>query len=474
VSRRRFKIKPGLAAEILLAVAVAGFAAYLALRPSAPEIPQPANLDKLDPQLRDYLQQKIGWTREKPRHSERHSTLGLVYAANGLWNEARLSFENAARLNPREPLAWLYVGLAIQETGDAAAAMNAFRETTLRFPEFAPGFYRLGNALLRAGETAPASSAFERLTALAPREWRGYAGLGEARLRSGQPAEAVKLLEKAVSLDSRARTAHHLLGQAYQALGRKDDAELELALGRNPTDGPMPDTWSGMAAEHIHLLQSEIQMAGELADEGHPREAIEILAKAFVEHPDNVSLMNQLAIILIKSGQPNKAYAVLEQALQKDPRSVPALVTLSFCYEKLEKHDKSLAVAEQAIALAPNIAQPHIAKANTLLAMERDDEALAALDTALRADPQNAGILIQMGDVLWRNLNRLNDAKERYLSARTLDPVSAPLHARLADLQLQLGEITEARATINRLRRIAPELPDLTILDGRLQKLESK
>ena len=183
-------------------------------------VPVPGDLALLDPQLRAYLQTRITWVQEKPRDVRRQATLGIAYAANGVWEQARDTFRNVERLDPNQPLAFMYVAIATEELGDLKEALRLYRELTVRFPDFAPGYYRLGDASLRAGEVAQAELAFERLTALAPQEWRGYAGLGDVKLRRGEYVEATKDLEQAVRLSPEQRIAHHLLGLAYRGLGR--------------------------------------------------------------------------------------------------------------------------------------------------------------------------------------------------------------------------------------------------------------
>jgi len=368
----------------------------------------------------------------------------------------------------------MYVGVAAQELGELNQAVEIFRELISKFPSFPQGYYRLGAVLPRTGALDEAETAFRRLIELAPDEWRGFAGLGEVELRKGRPAEAAQHLERAVQLDFNAKTAHHLLGQAYRSLGRPDDAELVLQLGRNASDSPMLDEWSRTAYQHTKLLQDQIQMANEFWEEGHPEKAVEILAKAFVYQPDNLSLMNQLAIALNRSEQPHKARTILQRALQIDDHFVPALITLSLVQQKLNESAPALATAERAIALAPNIAQCHVAKANALLALEHDEEAIAALETARRIDPQNAEIPMQIADILWRNLNRPLEAKQHYEAARKLDPIFAPIYVRLADLNLQLGNASEARQAIAKLRRVAPNLPELSLLEERLRKFTEK
>src|SRR5437868_3331528 len=60
---------------------------YISLQ--IPTAPQP---EKLEPQLRAFLAEKVERVKNAPGNFERHSVLGLAYASNGLWTEAGLSF----------------------------------------------------------------------------------------------------------------------------------------------------------------------------------------------------------------------------------------------------------------------------------------------------------------------------------------------------------------------------------------------
>ena len=438
------------------------------------EVPVPKDLDKLEPQLRNYVTQKIKWVRERPREMHRQATLGIIYAANSLWSEARLAFINAAKLNPKEPLARLYVAISTQESGDFNEALNMFRQITAEFPEFPQGYYRLGDALLRSGSVDEAEPAFQRLIALAPKEWRGYAGMGEVKLRKGDYAEAAKVLEKSLALDPGAKTAHHLLGQAYRGLGRLEDAGLELAIGVDQTRYPMEDDWSVTASQHMKLLQDQMDMANEYSSRGQPGKAVELLKEALASQQGNSSLVNALAIAYNRSGQPENARDLLLKVVQKEDRYLPAYITLSHSCSDLGRTNEALRYAERAIELGPNVAQTHLAKANALLTMEHDEQALAALEVALRCDPQNGEIQMEMGDVCLKNLNRSEPALEHYKQAARLNPALASVQVRLAQLYVERGDAGEAGAAVEHLRRISPANPALGILDERLRRLAGR
>ena len=434
------------------------------------EIPVPHDLDKLDPQLRSYIVEKVARVREKPADFQRHATLGMVYAANSLWNEALVAFQNAVQLNPGEPLARLYVGVSEQELGNNNEAMEMFRRITSQFPDFAPGFYRLGDVMLRSGRVDEAEPAFKRLVALVPREWRGYAGLGEIKLRKGEFSEAAKLLEQSVQLDPNAKLAHHLLGLAYRGLGRLEDARLEMSLGVNNKHYPMEDAWGATALQHMKLLPDLFQMAREYEEAGNPAAAVVILERARVYHPNDTGVMTHLAGAYQAAGQPQKARELLIEVIKRDDHNLAAFTTLAFCCVELELNEEALAHADRAVALDAVNTQAHRARANALLAMERDHEALAALETALRCDPRNAGIEIEIGDVYLSNLNRPAEALLRYKHAVQADSTLVAGHVRIAQMHIEQNQFDEARTAISMIRRLSPAHPALALLEEQMHQ----
>jgi tetratricopeptide (TPR) repeat protein len=424
-------------------------------------------LADLEPQLRDYVQEKVAWTKKDPRSADRQATLGLVYAANALWAEARLAFSNVVELSPKEPLGRLYLAVSTEELGDLPQASKQLQVLTARFPSFAPGFYRLGEVSLRLGSVDDAERAFNKLTVLAPTEWRGYAGLGDAKLCQGQNAQAAALLEKAIAIDPKAKNAHYLLGQAYRNLGRIEDATVELALGLNHASFPMPDGWSRLVPQHMKLLPDQFEMADDLGTTGRAPEAVKLLEDALVYHPDHVGLLNNLAIAFNRAGDPKKARVVLNRLLKLNDRYLPAYITLSYSCQALGQYDAALAAAGRALALAPKTAQAHLAKANAFLGMERDKDALAELEAAFADDPKNAEIQMEMGDVCWRNLRAPDEAFKHYVAATNLDLALAPVYVRLGDFYLTRGNSNAVQSVIQKLRRVAPDIPELPVLEQR-------
>jgi len=455
-----------LAAVIILSVAVTQHMGVW--RISAVDVPVPADLEKLDPQLRDYLRLQLKWVQQKPVDPARQATLGIVYAANLLWTEARLCFSNVTRIKPKEPLGHLYLAIATQETGDYPGALQIFRQTTKIFPDFAPGYDHLGTALLRAGNADEAGLAFQRLTELAPDEWRGYAGLGEVTLRQNKLAEAAQCLEKARAIEPKARMINHLLGLTYRGLGRKEEAEWELRVGLNAVQSPMPDAWGLAAHEHVRLLPQQIDLASDYLFEGHAAEVLRILSEAAKYHPENLTVLEYLGQAHRSLNQFVQARRTAEFMLSLNERSVSAHVLMADVCLDLELKDEALNHADRAVALEPDLARPYLVRADVMFALGRNKEGLLARQEALNRDPQNPLIAVDIGDALYRLLDNPQEAEKFYEQSVALNSALPLGYLRLAEAAIQLHQFDRAREAIAQARKLDPQAPELAELEARI------
>lgn len=466
--RSRITICAALAVATLVLLGVAIRHGYEGWRSPTLDVPVPTDLEKLDPQLRDYLLRHIKLLQQNTIDPNRQATLGIVYAANLLWAEARRCFSNVIRVNPKEPLGHLYLAVATQETGDYNGALELFRQTTKLFPSFAPGYDRLGTALLRAGHAEEAEPAFQRLTELAPDEWRGYAGLGEVRLRQNKLAEAAQFLEKARALDPKARMINHLLGLTYRGLGRKEEAEWELRVGLNAVQSPMPDAWGMLANEHVRLLPQQIDLASDYLSEGHPDEVLLVLSEAVKYHPDNLTVLEYWGQAHRGLNQFEQARRIAERMLSLNERSVSAHVLMADVCLDLDLKDEAMVHANRAVALEPDLARPYLVQADVLFAFGQIKEGLLARQAAFKRDPQNPLIAVDIGDALFHLLGNAQEADKFYQQAVALNSALPLGYLRLAETAIQLHQLDRARDAISLARRLDPQAPELAQIEARL------
>lgn len=465
---------PGLGARrwmwLFAGAGLLGLGIYWYRQPPALPVPVLERAEGLDPMVRHHVEEIRALVQARPRDPQARATLGIALAANGLWSDARQAFLDTVRQSPGEPLAYLYAAVALQETSDPAGALREFESVTQRFPDFAPGWYRVGEMKLRSGDLESAQAAFQRLRELAPREWRGPAGLGEIRFRQGRSADAIPLLESALTMDPSAKPALYLLGQAYRAVGRTNEARVAIAAGSGEARQPMPDPWGDAAPGHVRALPDLLVQADGLATGGRPDLAVRMLRQMLPYHATNASLLNQYAIALNRSGQADQALPVLESLLKRDPGAIPPRITRVYSLNLLGRPAEGEAEAREAIRLAPGLAQAYLALADALLAAEKDTAAVEALMDAVKRDPGNAEIPIELGEIWWRNLRNPTAAVKYLEQAIELNPASVRAYLLLGSLQLERGDRTAARHAADILRRLAPDLPERRELEQRLSQ----
>ena len=461
-----------LPAAILCVAAVSWFVSrtFLLPTPVPAQVPVPADLDKMEPQLQAYLKEQIRLAFKTPNDAGSQAQLGLVYAANQLWNEAAPAFSNASKLDPTQPLPLLYRGVACEELGQANQALLFYKETTKAHPDFPQGHWRLGDLALRRGDLGLARPAFEKLTSLAPGEWRGHAGLGHVFLREGNVSNAIAHLEKAVRIDPNAKSTHHLLGLAYQAAGRLREAERELRRGHDGLLFPMPDPWNVEAPKHIRLPQDISEAARQLLIQGDLQQAASLMATALTFRPNSLSLLLGLAEILLQGGKPESALQLLEKAQSIDSTHVPIFLIRSSALLELGKAGEALTNAENAVALMPETPKPLITQAQAFLALGRFQEALESLRKAHAADPKNVLIDVEMGDIHWRSLNDPETALASYRKALEKDPDLVEGHLRVAELSIQLGAERAATVALDAIKEIDPNNEAAITLKKKLQQ----
>ncbi|HVS09232.1 MAG TPA: tetratricopeptide repeat protein, partial [Planctomycetota bacterium] len=276
----------------------------------------PANPERLEPELAARIDASVRAVRARPVDARAHAELGLAYELARLWSEARASYASAARLDPSEPMWPCHEAIALQEAGDAPAALELLRRAGPRSPGSLALQCRLGTLALDDGDFAGAAEAFERAIAAHPRSSEAHAGLGDALLRQGDAHAALGPLKRALELDSSYALAHFLLGTALQRLGRDEEAAVELRLGARAVQRIPPDAWSARLAE-LDPAQA-LERARDLLAGGRAAEASEVL-EPFAAGSREPRLLANLALAKEAMGEPERARELLAQAERASP-----------------------------------------------------------------------------------------------------------------------------------------------------------
>lgn len=410
---------------------------------------------EIDAFIEEALAAPLAAARREPERGDLRGMLGLAYEANEMWVPAKQAFQNAAALDPEAPEWPFHVAIASYQMGESDEADAIVTELAARHPGFGPARYRHGLLLFERGEFARARDEFRATRSLAPPFHEALVSEAETELQLDDPERALELADRALAEDPELRRANHVRGLALRALGRKQEAERELALGAETERSYLTDQYARLLEGYRAGFSVQIGTAVSLLESGRAAEAVRLLEKLRGKKPTDLNLLNNLAVAYRGVQKPADAARILEQAHALDPKHFPTLINLSGCYWETEDYEAALEAANEGVSLVPANGQVHFAKGRALIALERREEARVALAEAARLDPNSVDVLGIHADNLMK-LYRFDEALGHWERVCEIAPDHLPGRYNLCRCQLQLGKLDDARVTYQALRRMAP------------------
>jgi arylsulfatase A-like enzyme/Flp pilus assembly protein TadD len=154
---------------------------------------------------------------------------GVAQARLKNFNEAIPPLRKAVAAQPDNGMGHYELGLALFETGDWKGAAPEFEAAAGRAPRWADAHFSLAAVYARIDRVPDAMAELDATLAITPDHYRANLLRGRILSLQGNPLGALTNLEKAVAVQPDSREAHLFLGQAYEQLGRIQDAQRERA-----------------------------------------------------------------------------------------------------------------------------------------------------------------------------------------------------------------------------------------------------
>ncbi|MEK6334903.1 MAG: tetratricopeptide repeat protein [Acidobacteriota bacterium] len=109
--------------------------------------------------------------RLSPADAETHFARGDRLQENEDYPSAKLEFERAVQLRPRDYFLWMVLGMARDSDGDQNGALIALRQSASLAPAYARPSWQLGNVLLRRGQLEEAFGELRKAAHGDPTVW---------------------------------------------------------------------------------------------------------------------------------------------------------------------------------------------------------------------------------------------------------------------------------------------------------------
>lgn len=173
-------------------------------------------------------------------------------------------------------------------------------------------------------------------------------------------------------------------------------------------------------------------------------EAEALYRQALVLVPERISVLNNLAAVLIGQSRFDEALALCERAAAIEPGHPDTVANAATCRRELASPEHALRQLDAAIAADPRDAEAHANRAGLLQRLGRLEPALESYDRALALDTGHGGLLVNRGGVL-AALGRLDEAYDDFTGALRIDPQFQQAGEALAWLLLTHGYLPARR-----------------------------
>lgn len=329
--------------------------------------------------------------------------------------------------------------------------------------------------LHRAGELDAAAGAYEAVLGVQPNERDALHLLAVVRAAQGDPAAAEALVRKAIAIEGKAPAYHSTLGAILGDLGQHVEAvraceravamsggdpellhNLAHALERGGRTDAALETYKKALLSQPRLVRSHVAVASLHRKAGRLAESLGECMIAIALDPKCADAHYQIAAICLEKGELAAAVDEYRRAIGADPRHVAAHVGLARALVVLQRAAEARPFAEQALALDDRSAPAHHALGEVLRAEGRVEDALQAFKRAQALEPGEPQHVVAQALALASKgaLPLAVSTAEGLLAAF---PERAELCALLADLSYRVGNLTKARAAVDRALELDPQ-----------------
>jgi tetratricopeptide (TPR) repeat protein len=260
------------------------------------------------------------------------------------------------------------------------------------------------------------------------------------RLLAQNPASAFKEANAILRVIPEESAALALVGRALGAMGRADEAIVNLRRSVTLDSG---------VAEHWRWLADQYNIVGDSRSAG---EAVAHELRASVNDP---RLMAS-AVALCK-GELQLAERLVREHLKQRPTDIAAIRMMAELAARLGRYRDAQALLERALVLAPSFCGARFNLATILYRSYQSEEALRHLALLLREEAGNVGYINLKAAALIR-LGNLHEAIDQYRESLRIAPAASRIWMSLGHVLKTVGEQTESVSAYRKSLELEPTL----------------
>ena len=297
--------------------------------------------------------------------------------------------------------------LELQQAGNYAAAVDAYRAYLKVHPNDADALSNLGVVLVRMGRYDEAIEEYKAAEHLRPDDWRIKLNLALAYRKSGRIAEATEQLEELHSLAPAVKQISLLLADSALELGDNNRVitllrPLEQADPSDLATAYMLGT--ALIREHRikegEVLLDRILRNGDSAEarfllgtqyyeSGNYPASVKELAGAIELNPNLPGLQSYYGMALLQTGDPDAAAIAFHKELAQTPNDFKSNLALGQIWNVARKFTEAMPLLERAVRLRPQSTDALLAFGECLAGLGKLQEARCKLEAVIQAAPNS-------------------------------------------------------------------------------------
>jgi FimV-like protein len=266
--------------------------------------------------------------------------LGMAYSRLKNFEAARAAYEDAIRMDPKNPEPYYHVGIAESTLGKHDAAVDWMTEAHNLAPSRPDISLALVEELIHSRNYEQARSLLTVEMAAHPNDPSLREALADLFTAQGQRNEAVKTYQECLQLNHGSVSARLALARVYEEMGQTESARAALTevLELSPKNA-----------------EAEAQLGRLAFEAGHEEEASSLVHRALAHDPNNLLANEYHARLQLRDGQLSEALQTLERLVQLDPQSSRLHLLLGRVLARLNRSEE----AEREFELSKDLELKH-------------------------------------------------------------------------------------------------------------------